>query len=418
MINSGPETPSAAAGERRGGQPLRALRHRNFRLYWSGQIVSQIGTWMQIVAQSWLVYRLTDSPLMLGVVSFAPLVPVIPISLLGGVISDRFPRRRLILITETVLLLQALAMAVLRWLDVIQVWHVILLSVVLGAAAALEQPARLALVADTVDKEDLTSAVALNSASYNVARVVGPSLAGLLLVWIGEAGCFLVNSASFVAVILALLAMRLPPWIAPEKRLAVGSGLVDGFRYVWNTGTIRGLMAIIALSSLLTLPYIALMPVFAKDVLHIGPTGLGFLLAGSGIGAIAGALVAANLHIRRRGLWLVGSNVVGPALLVLFCLSRSFPASLVLIVLVGASNALRLTLATSLIQILALERFRGRLMSIFYLLSNGMQQAGALGMGAMAELSSVPWAVGVGALVSVALGLVFFWRLSDVRRLP
>jgi MFS family permease len=414
-MNSEVPAPSPAAGPFR---PFRALRHRNFRLYWSGQIVSQIGTWMQIVAQGWLVYRLTDSPLMLGLVSFAPLVPVLPISLLAGVISDRFPRRRLILITEVALLLQALAMAVLRWLDVIQVWHVVVLSMILGAASALEQPARLAFVANTVDKEDLTSAIALNAAIYNSARIVGPSLAGLLLAWIGEAGCFFVNSASFVAVILALLAMRLPIWTPPERRPTVGSGLVEGFRYVWDTGTIRGLMLIIALSSLLTLPYVALMPVFAQDVLHVGATGLGFLLAGSGVGAIVGALAAANLHVRRRGLWLIYSNIVGPAFLVLFCLSRSYPASLGLIVLVGASNALRQTLASSLVQILGLERFRGRLMSIFYLLSNGMQQTGALGMGAVAELAGVPWTVGVSALVSVVLGGLFFWRMPHVRRLP
>jgi MFS family permease len=411
--------PASLSPASRRGRSFRALRQRNFQLYWSGQVISQIGTWMQIVAQSWLVYRLTDSPLMLGLVSFAPLVPVLPISLLAGVISDRFPRRRLILITEIVLLLQALTMAVLRWLDVIQIWHVVALSMVLGAASALEQPARLAFVADTVDKEDLTSAIALNAATYNAARVVGPSLAGLLLAWIGEAGCFFVNGVSFVAVILALLAMRLPTWTAPDRRPAsVGSGLVEGFHYVWDTGTIRGLLAIIALSSLLTLPYVALMPVFARDVLRVGSTGLGFLLAGSGIGAIVGALIAAHLQAGRRGWWLVWSNVVGPACLAFFCLSLSFPVSLVVIVLVGASNALRQTLASSLVQILAQERFRGRVMSIFYLLSNGMQQTGALAMGGLAEIAGVPWTVGTGAFLSVALGGLFLWRMPHIRQLP
>jgi MFS family permease len=380
--------------------------------------VSQIGTWLQIVAQSWLVYRLTDSPLMLGLVSFAALVPVIPVSLLAGVISDRFPRRTLILLAETVLMLQAFTMAALTWLEVIQVWHVFVLSLILGVAAALEQPARLALVVDTVGKEDLTSAVALNAAVYSSARIIGPSLAGLLLAWVGEASCFFINGVTFLAVILALLAMRLPPWIPPAKRLSMGVGLADGFRYVWNTGTIRGLMAIIALSSLLTLPYIALMPVFAEDVLHVGPQGLGFLLTGSGIGAIVGALAAANLQPGRRGMWLAWSNVVGPVFLVLFCLAPSFYLGLAIIAMVGASNALRQTLASSLIQILALEQYRGRVMSTFYLLSNGMQQAGAVGMGAVAEVAGVPATVGAGALLGVVLGILFLWRMPAVRRLP
>jgi len=413
-----PIPPANTAEGRQGRGTFRALRHRNFRLYWSGQIVSQVGTWMQIVAQGWLVYRLTDSPLMLGLVIFVPLLPVVPLSLVSGVISDRVPRRRLLLVTETVLLLQALAMAVLTWLGIIQTWHVIVLSLVLGAAAALEQPARLALVADTVGKEDLVSAVALNAAVYNSARIVGPSLAGLLLAWIGEAGCFALNSASFLAVILALLAMRLPAWAKPGSRLSVGTGLADGFRYVWSTAVIRGLMIIIALASLLTLPYIALMPVFAKDVLHAGPEVLGFLLTGSGIGAIVGALGAASLPAGHRGKWLVWSNVVGPLLLAAFCLSRSTPASLAIIVLVGAGNAVRQTLASSLVQILAQEQYRGRVMSLFYLLSNGMQQAGALGMGAVAEWTSVPLTVGVGALSSVVLGILILWRMTLVRRQP
>jgi MFS family permease len=373
---------------------------------------------MQIVAQSWLVYRLTDSPLMLGLVNFAALVPMVPLSLLAGVVSDRFPRRRVILITETVLLLQALTMAALTWFGVVQVWHVILLSVVLGAAAALEQPARLAFVVDTVSQEDLTSAIALNAAIYNSARIVGPSLAGLLLAGIGEAGCFLLNGLSFLGVILALLAIRVPARIAPARRLAMGSGLIEGFRYVWTTGTIRGLMAIIALSSLLTLPYIALMPVFAQDVLHGGPMALGFLLACSGIGAIAGALTAASLPAGRRGRWLLWSNIAGPLFLALFCLSRSYALSLAIIVLVGAGNAVRQTLASSLIQILALEQYRGRVTSTFYLLSNGMQQAGALGMGALAEWASVPWTVGVSALLSAGLGVLFVWKSPSMRRLP
>ncbi|MFB0546505.1 MAG: MFS transporter, partial [Anaerolineae bacterium] len=291
------------------------------------------------------------------------------------------------------------------------------LSFVLGAAAALEQPARLAFVVDTVGKEDLTNAVALNSSVYNSARIVGPSIAGLTVAWIGEAGCFFVNGVTYLAVICALLSIRLPPRAVPKTRLQVSNSLINGFRYVWDTRTIRALMAIVAVSSFFTLPYIALMPVFARDVLQAGPEGLGFLMTGVGIGAIAGALGVANIEAGRRGKWLTLGNAIGPALLILFCLSWSFPLSLVLVVLVGASNAVRQTLANSLIQLTTSEEYHGRVMSIFNLLFNGMSRVGALAVGSLAEITGVAWAVGLGAVVSLVWGLIVIWRMPYVQRL-
>jgi len=397
---------------------FRALGHRNFRLYWSGQVVSLIGTWMQIVAQGWLVYELTDSPLMLGLVNVVGLVPVIPVSLLAGVISDWLPRRKVIIATEIVLALQALTLALLTWLGLIQAWHVIVLSFVQGAAAALEQPVRLAFVVDTVGKEDLTNAVALNSSVYNAARIVGPAIAGLLVAWVGEAGCFLVNGITYLAVILALLAIRLPLQNEPKERPQVAGSLVDGFQYTWNTRVIRSLMIIVAVSSFFTLPYIALMPVFARDVLEAGPKGLGILMSTVGIGAIGGALLVANAHIGRRGKWLMVGNILGPAFLVLFCLSQSFVVSLALVALVGASNAVRQTLANSLIQLGAAEKYHGRVMSIFNLLFNGMSRVGAMGVGGVAEFTSVPLALSVSAVTSLIFGLVIVRGMPEVYHLP
>jgi len=397
---------------------FRALRHRNFRLYWSGQVVSLVGTWIQIVAQGWLVYELTDSALMLGLVNVVGLVPVIPISLLAGVLSDWLPRRKVIIGSEIVLALQAFALALLTWLGVIQAWHVIVLSFVQGAAAALEQPARLVFVADTVGKEDLTNAVALNSSVYNTARIVGPAIAGLLVAWIGEAGCFLVNGISYLAVILALLAIRLPGQNGPRERPQVAGSLVDGFRYTWNIKIIRSLMIIVAVSSFFTLPYIILMPVFARDVLEAGPEGLGFLMTAVGIGAISGALLVANVRAGRRGKWLMVGNILGPAFLVMFCLSQSFVVSLALVALVGASNAVRQTLANSLIQLGVAEKYRGRVMSIFNLLFNGMSRVGAMGVGGVAELTSVPLALGVSAVTSLFLGLLIVRGMPEVYHLP
>lgn len=396
---------------------LLALRHRNFRLYWSGQIVSLIGVWMQIVAQGWLVYRLTDSELMLSLVNLVGLLPVVPVSLLAGVISDRFPRRRLILVTEVVLMGQALVLALLTWLGIVQVWHIIVLSFVLASASALEQPARLAFIVDVVGKEDLTNAIALNSGVYNAARILGPAIAGLLVAWVGEAGCFFINAVTFLAVIVALLAIRLPRQDRAREQFRVAGSLMDGLRYTWQTRPIRSLMLIVALSSFLTLPYITLMPAFADDVLRVGSDGYGFLMTGVGIGAIFGAMVVASVRTGHRGTWLTVGNVIAPALLVLFCLSMDFPIALVLVVLVGGGNAVRQTLANSLIQINTAEDFHGRVMSVFNLLFNGMSRVGAVAVGALAEITGVSLAVGASAVLMVMAGVVMIWAMPEVRNL-
>ncbi len=414
VVASTGESAGPAEPESRWPRTFRALRHRNFRLYWSGQIVSQIGTWMQIVAQGWLVYRLTDSPLMLGLVTVVGLIPVVPVSLLAGVLSDRFSRKKLIIVTEIVLMLQALVLAYLTWSGKVEVWHVIALSFVLGAAAALEQPARLAFVVDTVGKEDLSNAVALNSSVYNAARIVGPAIAGLLVAWIGEAGCFLINGVSYLPVILAMVAIQLPLRELPQDKLQVMASLAGGFRYSWDTRVIRSLLLIVALSSFFTLPYITLMPVFARDVLDAGPQGLGFLMTAVGVGAIGGALVVANIEAGRRGNWLMLGNILGPVFLLLFCVSQSFAWSLIVVAMVGASNAMRQTLANSLLQITTSERYHGRVMSLFNLLFNGMSRTGALAVGAVAEVTGVPAALGASAIISLILGVVMLRGMPEV----
>jgi MFS family permease len=380
--------------------------------------VSLVGTWMQVVAQGWLVYRITDSPLMLGLVSVVSLVPVVPVSLLAGVIGDRLPRRNLLIVTQTVAMLQAFSLALLTWLDLIQVWQIIILSFVAGGATALEQPIRLAFVVDTVGKEDLTNAVALNASVYNVGRIVGPAIAGTLVGWLGEAGCFFVNGITYLAVIVALLGIRLSPQKKPERRLRVAGDLVGGLKYIWNTKIIRSLMIIVAVSSFFVLPYLALMPVFARDVLQTGPEGLGFLMTTVGVGAIGGALLVASIQSGNRGKWLIGGSILGPLFLVLFCLSRSLALSLVLVFLVGASSAVRQTLANSLVQTTASEEFHSRVMSIFYLNFVGMSQVGAFCFGAVAELMGAPLAVSIGAAISLVLGLAIVWRMPEVYRLP
>lgn len=396
---------------------IRSLGYRNFRLYWSGQIISQIGTWMQIVAQGWVVYNLTDSPLMLGLVNFAALLPVVPVSLLAGVLSDRFSRKNLIMATEFVMMVQALIMALLIWFNVIQVWHVILLSLVLGAAAALEQPARLAFVVDVVGKEDLSNAVALNSSASNLARIIGPAIAGMIIAAIGEALCFFINGISYLAVILALVAIRIT-WKPKETgSLKVAGSLKDGFMYLKRNRILQELFAIVSLASFLTIPYIALMPVFARDILRVGAQGLGYLLTAVGVGAIIGALLVARLQAGKRGEWLMYANLIGPVFLIIFCISSNFYLSLVLVMLIGAANAIRLTLGNSLTQLNTADEYHGRMMSIFNLLFNGMSRVGALVIGGFAEIIPVSWVLGASALISAILGLIMIFKMPGVRRL-
>lgn len=411
------------------GRMFRALRHRNFRLFWTSQVLSLAGTWMQVVAQGWLVYRLTTSPLMLGLVSFVGLLPVVPVSLLAGVISDRFPRRTLILITEIVLMLQAFLMALLAWLDIIEIWHVIVLSFVLGAAASLEQPARLAFVADIVGPEDLTNAVALNAAVNNSARIVGPAAAGIVVAATGEAGCFLVNGITYLAVIAALLGMRMAPQVrrtpaahasagaASRPAKNAGGAIVEGFHYVWKTQPVRVLMLIVGVASLFTLPYVTLMPVFAGEVLDVGAQGLGWLMTTLGAGAIVGSMTVASLRKGHRGRWLVIGNILGSLMLIAFCLSDRFAPSLILIFLVGLTNATRNTLANSLLQLNTLSDYHGRVMSLYNLLFSGMSRVGALLIGGLADVTSISWAVGLGAAIGVGWGLVVLWRMPSVWRL-
>jgi MFS family permease len=373
---------------------------------------------MQIVAQGWLIYRLTNSPFMLGLINLVGLLPVVPITLISGVISDRFSRRKIILITEIVMMTQAFLFAFLIWMDMILVWHVIVLTFVLGVAAGFEQPVRLAIIADLVGKEDLTNAVALNSAVYNSARIIGPAIAGLIVGFWGESGCFFINGLSFLGVIIAIILMQFPAQAQQSGGIQLGNRMMEGFQYIWQDRNIRTLLSIVAYSSFLTLPYIALMPAFARDTLFVGPEGLGILMTGIGIGALIGALLTAGVQQGKRGLWLMVASVIAPTILILFTLSKSFWLCLVLVVFIGGGNAIRQTLANSLIQLSALNEFHGRVMSVFNLIFNGMSRVGALLIGGLAEFIGVSWALGIGGSVSLVLSLFVAWRMAYVTKIP
>src|SRR5215471_19454405 len=278
---------------RRGlNQTFRALRHRNFRLFISGQAISLIGTWMQNVAQAWLVYRLTHSELLLGAVWFCTQIPVFALGCLGGLASDRYSRWKLVILTQTLSLVQALGLALLTLSGRVHVWHVMAFAVMLGCINAFDMPARQSLIIHMTSKDDLLNAISLNSAMFNSARVVGPAVAGIVVAAVGEGICFLLNAVSFLAVIGCLMAMRLPPF-AREVKDSPWSHLKDGLRYTFRHRQVRTLLWMMAATTIGGMPAMVLMPFFADDIFHRGSQGLGFLMGAMGVGAVIGTLVLA-----------------------------------------------------------------------------------------------------------------------------
>src|SRR3954453_21412108 len=313
---------------------FRALRHRNFRLFIIGQIISLVGTWMQNAAQSWLVYRLTHSELLLGTTWFCSQIAVFALGPLGGLAADRFSRRKVVILTQILSMFQAFAIAALTLTGRVQVWHVLALAGVLGGINAFDMPARQALVIEMTSREDLLNAISLNSAVFNAARVVGPGVAGLLLPVLGEGTCFLVNGFSFLAVIVCLAAMRLPRF---ERKVhpSVLRHLIDGFRYAANHSAVRRLLAVMAAATLAGMSGLVLMPFFADDIFHRGSRGYGMLMSAMGVGAVVGTLVLAQ-RTRAHGLTrvMVYSGLTTGVAYLLFAVSSSFYLSLAIMPLI------------------------------------------------------------------------------------
>ncbi len=395
---------------------LRALRHRNFQLFFGGQLISLTGTWMQSVAQAWLVYRLTGSSLLLGAVGFASQIPVFLISPFAGTVVDRTNRHRLIIATQTISMLLA---AILAWLTRggrLHDWHVVfVLAAALGVVNAFDIPGRQAFLVDMVGKEDLMNAIALNSSMFNGARVVGPAVAGILLVKIGESCCFAANAISYVAVIIGLLSMRVhcPPRSLTASPLA---DIFEGFRWVNNTKVIRALLLLIGLVSLVAMPYTVLMPIFADKILHGGARGLGILMGATGIGALLGALtLASKSNVKGLGR-LVALSCAGVGIsLIVFASSHWFWLSTLLLLPVGYCVMLQMACSNTLIQTMVPDQLRGRVMALYSMMFMGMAPFGALFGGALAERLGAPLTVGIGGVASV-IGAAWFGReLPELR---
>ncbi|MBK7200772.1 MFS transporter [Candidatus Amarolinea dominans] len=373
-----------------------ALHNREFRRYWAAQMLSQSGAWMQTTAQSWLVYRLTGSALALGATWFLPLLPVIPLTLLGGALADRMPRRRLIILTQSGLLLQALLLTLLTALGLIQVWHIMVLEFFLGALGALDVPARQSLLLEMVGPADLPNAVGLNAAAFNAARVIGPALAGILIARVGEAGCFGINAASFSIVIVTLIFLRLPFPATLDRRGSLGGSVLAGVTYLRGQPDLLRMIGILSLCSLVFAPYVVV-PVFARDVLHVDATGLGLLMAAVGVGAVVGGLLAAGYQGTRRLAWLIGASLVFGLGQIAFALSSAFALSALLLAVGGAAFVVSQSLTNSLLQLHTPGELRGRVLSFYALLSIGSGRLGGLLIGAGASVWSAPLALAVGA---------------------
>lgn len=423
------------------GGTFRALRHRNYRIWFIGQTVSLIGTWMQTMAQQVLVYRLTGSAAALGIVSFVGLIPVIPLSFWAGSIADRFPKQKVILFAQLGMMAQALILAVLTLTGVVQIWHVYLLSFLFGALTAIDLPARQAFTVDLVEgKEDLTNAIGLNSAMFNTARALGPALAGVVVAATGEANAFFLNAATFLAVIASLLLMRnLPDSSRPlGKDTGTLAHMVEGMRFVFSQRAVSVLISLVAVSAFLSMPFNTLMPVFGGDILASSAKPvvdwfcgaergwlncqapealpLGILLTTVGIGAVIAALTVASLPASaQRGRWLTAGNLAFPALLLGFAFSRSFLASVALMLGVGFFFVIQNALANTLLQIASPDELRGRVMSFYTMTFQVTMRLGGLQAGLVADWISAPFSIGIGAAVSLVYGLIVALRYPGVR---
>lgn len=384
-------------------------------MFFAGQLISLVGTWMQNVAQAWLVYKLTGSSVLLGLVGFAAQIPVFIFSIPGGIAADRLSRRKVVIATQTASMILAFVLAALTLTHRIQIWHVFMLSAMLGIVNAFDIPARQAFLMDMVGREDLINAIALNSAMFNASRVVGPAVAGILVATIGEGWCFFANAVSYVAVIAGLLAMR----VTRHERTVSTSPLEDvreGLQFVVQNPPIHALLILLGVASLAGTPFAVLMPVFADQILHGGAQALGWLTGMSGVGAVAGALLlATRKQVRGLGRWVWISGGAFSISLIGFALSREYWLSLLLMAPIGFFMMIQFGASNTLIQMMVPDSLRGRVMSVYSMLFMGMAPIGALAEGAAAEKIGAPVAVAAGGAICLVGSIVFAFWLPKVR---
>jgi MFS family permease len=396
---------------------FRALRHRNFRLFACGQLISLIGTWMQSVALSWLVYRITNSSFLLGLTGFVSQIPVVLLAPIGGMVADRYNRHRVIVGTQTSAMVLALLLAALTLGGHVQIWQILVIAALFGAVNAFDIPGRQAFLIEMVGKEDLLNAIALNSSMFNAARVVGPAVAGLLVAGVGEGWCFLLNGVSYIAVIIGLLMMRLARRTARETTLSAREHVVEGFQFVRRTRPVLAIILLLGLVSVMGVPYSVLMPIFADQVLHHGARGLGILMGATGVGAVLGALtLAARTSVRGLGRMAAAACLGFGGSLILFSASRSFWVSTVLLAPVGYCMMLQMACCNTLVQSMVPDELRGRVMAVYSMMFMGMAPLGSLMAGTLGHNLGAPWTVALGGMVCMVGGAVYWTQLSQLRQ--
>ena len=395
-----------------------SLRHLDYRYLWSGTLMMSAGQWVQQVTLGWLLYDLTGNSMLLGALNGLRAVPFLVTGPMAGVAADRMDRRKLLLRTQWILIITAVAMGTLVASPYLHVWHIFTFTLITGIAWSFTEPVRQSMIPSVVPKEDLVNAIALNSGGFNLMKVIGPALGGAMIVLFGGAGNFFVQSVAYSGVLVMIYLMHIPNTPSEARRASAVANLKEGFAYIWSTPAVLALLTLAYVPRIFAVPYQTLMPVFQKDVLQVGPDGLGMLMAAPGVGALIAVLTLASLanRLKRQGLFLVGSIVVLGFFLIVFSQVRVFPLALATLVIAGAFQMFFLASTATILQLLVPDELRGRVMSL-YMLDRGFMPVGALFAGTTAHFIGAPFTVAVMGGIVIVLALFVAWRVPAIRTL-
>ena len=410
--------PIADKSSRDSFRTFASLRHADFRYLWTGTVMMSAGQWVQQVTLGWLIYDLTGNSVLLGALNGLRALPFLVTGPIAGVAADRMDRRKLLIVTQWVLIATAIIFGALVASPYLQVYHIFVFTLITGVAWTITEPVRMSLIPSAVPKEELANAVALNSGGFNMMKVIGPALGGALIAWFGAAENFFVQGVAYAGVVVMIYRMNVPPQRAAAKQSSAMANLKEGFAYVWSTPAVLALMTLAYVPRIFAVPYQTLMPVFQKDVLKIGPEGLGMLMAAPGIGAVIAILTIATLgnRIQREGRFLVGSIIVLGAAIILFSQITWFPLALVTLVIVGMFQMFFLASTATMLQLIVPDELRGRVLSL-YMLDRGFMPLGALFAGTSAHFLGAPTTVAMMGTIVIVLTSLVAWRIPAIRKL-
>ena len=390
-------------------QTFKALSHRNFKIFWSGQFISLIGTWMQSIAQGWLVYRLTNSPLMLGLVSSMTFLPVFFLSFVGGAVADRIERRKILIFTQTSAMMLAFLLGILTSSGLIRIWEIVVIAGCFGLINSFDAPARQSFVVDLVGKEDLRNAIALNSSMFNSARIIGPAIGGILISLFGEAFCFYINGISYIAVITGLCMIKSVSNLSSGSETTFKKGLIEGFNDIRGNRVIFFLLIMVGITSMFGMNFTVLMPIFAKNILNVGSKGLGYLMATAGFGSVFGALRIASGSggTRTRLKTILAGGLTGSCFLIFFAFSKWFYLSIFCLFFIGLGLIMQIAMTNTFIQEIVPDHLRGRVMSVFTFMLLGLSPIGNFILGGSAHLIGTDLTVGIGGFICLLSAIIF-----------